>query len=139
MRTTTNSLQWQRYEIRLFKTTPWNLPAKLLKNLCACEWTSTELFWSYSSGEIEWTTQISLKCWKCSHVSMSSYMHHFCFSATMIENLHVQKDLGGYKTNDLKHPHKKGVLFMLKRSSPRLTPSVEFSLYKYMVMPVLLH
>ena len=43
------------------------------------------------------------------------------------------------------HPHKKsaskalGVLFMLKRSSPRLTPSVKLNLYKSMVLPVLLY
>ena len=76
---------------------------------------------------------------------MSSSMHHFSFSGTLIEKVHIQKDLGVYVTEDLKWDIqiKKsgskalGVLFMLKRSSPRLTPSVKLNLYKSMLLPVL--
>ena len=78
---------------------------------------------------------------------MSNSMHHFRFSGTLIEKVHIQKDLGVYVTTDLKWDiHKKksaskalGVLFMLKRRSPRLTPTVKLKLYKSMVLPVLLY
>ena len=74
-------------------------------------------------------------------------MHHFKFSGTWIEKVHVQKDLGVYVTSDLKwdiHIKKSankalGVLFMLKRSSHHLTPSIKLNLYKSMVLPVLLY
>ena len=61
-------------------------------------------------------------------------MHHFSFSRILIEKAHVG------------HPHKKkssnnatGILFMLKRSSPQLTPPVKLSLCKSMILPVLLY
>ena len=99
---------------------------------------------------MKWTEQhkLPLNVEKCSHISMSNSMHHFrFFSGTLIEKVHIQKDLGVYVTKDLKwdiHIKKSaskalGVLFMLKRSSPRLTPSVKLNLYKSMVLPVLLY
>ena len=98
---------------------------------------------------MKWSEQhkLPLNVEKCSHISMSNSMHHFSFSRTLIEKVHIQKNLGVYVTEDLKwdiHIKKSaskalGILFMLKRSSPRLTPSVELKLYKSMVLPVLLY
>ena len=86
---------------------------------------------------------------KCSHISISNTKHHFSFSVTLIERVHIQKDLGVYKTRDLKcdidikksASKALGALFMLKRSSPRPTPSakLKLNLYKSMVLPVLLY
>ena len=78
---------------------------------------------------------------------MSNSMLHFGSSGNLIEKVHIQKDLGVYVTRDLKwniHIKKStkkalGVLFMLKRSSPRLTPSVKLNLYKSIVLPLLLY
>ena len=80
---------------------------------------------------MKWSEQhkLPLKVEKCSHISISNSMHHFSFSGTLIEKVHIQKDLGIYVTRDLKwdiHIKKSaskalGVLFMLKRSSPHLT------------------
>ena len=101
---------------------------------------------------MKWSEQhkIPLNAEKCSYISTSNSMHHFSFSGTLIEKLHIQKDmgyvtLGVYVTRDLKwdiHIKKSasktlGVLFMLKRSSPRLTPSVKLNSYKSMVLSVL--
>ena len=74
-------------------------------------------------------------------------MHEFSFPGTLMEKVHIQKDLGVYVTRDLKwdiHIKKSankalGVLFTLKRSSPHLTSSVKLNLYKSMVLPVLLY
>ena len=59
----------------------------------------------------------------------------------------MQKDLEFYLTSDIKWDLniKKsankalGVLFMLKRSLPRLTPSVKLNLYKSMALSILLY
>ena len=82
--------------------------------------------------------KLPLNVERCSHISMSNSTHHFSFSGTLIEKVHIQKDLGVYITSDLKWDnHTKmcaskvlGVLFMLKTSSPRLTPSAKLNLYK---------
>ena len=97
---------------------------------------------------MKWSEQhkLPLNVEKCSHISISNSMHHFSFSRTLIEKVHTQKDLGVYVTKDLsldiqikKSANKAlGVLFMLKRSSPRLSPSVKLNLYKSMVLPGLL-
>ena len=93
--------------------------------------------------------KLPLNVEKCSHISMSNTMHHFSFSVTLIERVHIKKYLGVYVKRDLKWDIdiKKsaskalGALFMLKRSSPRPTPSVKLklNLYKSMVLPVLLY
>ena len=53
---------------------------------------------------MKWSEQhkLPLNVEKCSHISMSNSMHHFCFSGTLIEKVHIQKDLGVYVTKDLK-------------------------------------
>ena len=46
---------------------------------------------------------------KCSHISMCISMLHFTYSVTLIEKVHILKDLGVYVTNNLKwgNPQKK--------------------------------
>ena len=53
---------------------------------------------------MKWSEQhkLPLNVEKCSHISMSNSMHHFSFSGTLIEKVHIQKDLGVYVTRDLK-------------------------------------
>ena len=98
---------------------------------------------------MKWSEQhkVPLNNEKCSHISMSNSVHDFSFSGTLIKKVHIQKGLGVYVTSDLKwdiHIKKSankalGVLFMLKRSSPRLTPSAKLNLYKSMVLSGLLY
>ena len=78
---------------------------------------------------------------------MSNAMHHFSFSLTLIEKIHIQKDLEVYVTRVLRwdiHIKKStnkmlGVLSMLKTILPRLTLSVKLNLYKSMLFLVLLY
>ena len=59
---------------------------------------------------MNWSEQhkLPLNAEKCSHISMSNSVHHFSFSGTLIEKVHIQKDLGVYVTSDLKWDiHKK--------------------------------
>ena len=101
------------------------------------------------SRMMKWSEKhkLPLNAEKCSIILISNSMHDFSFSGTLMEKVHTQKDLGVYETRDLKwdihikksHNKALGALFMLKKGSPHVTPSVKLNLYKSMVLPVLLY
>ncbi len=91
--------------------------------------------------------QLPLNVGKCSHLAFHANDVKLYFSGDEIRQVQTQKDLGIHMSNDMKwNQHIKtaakkalGVFFMLKRSSPSLTPPTKMKLYKSMVLPVLIY
>ena len=83
---------------------------------------------------------------KCSHLAFQSNDVEFYLSGNEIHKVATQKGLGIHMSDDMQWNHHiksttiqaLGVFFMLKRSSPNLSPPTKLKLYKSMVLPVLI-
>ena len=84
--------------------------------------------------------QLPLNVNKCPHLAFHANDAEFFFSGNEIHKVTTQKDLGIHMSDDMNRNHhiksatKKalGVFFMLKRSSPNLSPPTKLKLCKSM-------